>query len=331
MAYQTGSASSAEDFMNILQTFAVANGWTLNIYNTTNDWMAMNNGSVFVQFRWDANGLIGIFHSLGFINTSTAPGNHTNDSGLGIVDASAPYNATLSTGATNCRVQFFPNGAITAYHLFTDGTTKYIYAVLETSPGVFYHMGMGTIDKIGTWTGGEFVYGDHGTDTSMPVSITSGPWQSASTSTTTNNTQLSLHIEGLPGQNANGKWGIGLTNNTTVGDNAAGNDRGGNPRQCAFGVTFNSGFNLAFSRHRFNATNGLVPLMPIEVYYKNTPVSGQHRHYLLGYAPDMYVMNMGAWAAGDEIAIGGDTFKIFPARQKGVSHGNMAFVYRKVV
>lgn len=330
MAYQTGSSSSMEDFMNILQTFAVANGWTLNIYSTTNDWMAMNNGSVYVQFRWDNTTGYGIFQSTGFINTSTAPGNHTNDSGLGIVDASAPYNATLSTASTNARVSFFPAGAITAYHLFTDGTTKYIYAVLETSPGVFYHMGMGSIDKIGTWTGGEFVFGDQSTDATPPVNGTSFPWQSSSASTTSNNTQFSIHIEGLPGQNVNGKWGIGLTNNTTVGDNAAGNDRGGNPRQCCFGSSFRGGFNLAFSRDRMSLTNGLVPLMPIEIWYKNTPVSGQHNHYHIGYAPGVYTMNAGSWVPGDEINIGGNVYKVFPMRQKGVSHGHAAFAYLKV-
>lgn len=331
MAYQTGTASSTEDFMNVLQTFAVANGWTLDIYSTTNDWMAMNNGSVYVQFRWDANGNVGIFQSLGFTSTGTAPGNHTDDSGLGIVDASAPYNATLSTSTTNSRVLTLTNGAITSYHLFTDGTTQYIHAVIQVSPGVYYHLSMGTIDKVGTWTGGEYVTGDQGTDASPPVNLSGSAWSSWSGSTTTSNTQFSMHIENLPGQSASGKWMIGLATNTTVGNNAAGNDRGSNPRMAGWVTAWGNGFNLAFSRHRYNLTNGLLPLIPLEVWYKNTVATNQHRCYLLGYAPDVYMMNMGSFNAEDEVTIGPDTFMIFPARQKGVSHGNAAFVYRKVV
>lgn len=331
MAYQTGTASSTEDFMNALQLFAVAEGWTLDIYSTTNDWMAMNNGSVYVQFRWDAQGYIGVFQSLGFVNTSTAPGNHTNDSGLGVVDSSAPYNATLSTTTTNSRVQYMPNGAIVAYHFFTDNTTKYIHCAIETEPGRFYHLSVGTIDKRGVWTGGEYVTSDIGSDTSMPVNIAGSIWQSNASTTSSTVTSFSMHIEGLPGQDVAGKWMIGLTNNTTIGSNSAGNDRAGNPRMTGWAAAYSAGFGLSVSGFPYNTLDGLVPLIPIEVWYKHTPSSGLHNCYLLGWAPDVYVMNMSAYPAGAEITIGADTFMIFPARQKGVSHGNMGYAYRKVV
>lgn len=331
MAYETGTASSVEDFMDALQTFADAQGWTVDIFSTTNDWMAMSNGSVYVQFRWDANGLIGIFQSLGFVNTSTAPGNHTNDSGLGIVDSTAPYNATLSTTATNSRVSFFPNGPIVAYHFFTPGTTQYIHCVLETSPGVFYHMSMGTINKRGDWTGGEYVTGDQGRDTAMPVSISGGAWQSWSANTTSSNTQCSMHIEGLPGQNANGKWLISLGTNNVAGDNSAGNDRGGNPRMAGWFGAYGNALNVLLGRFAYSSLNGLVPLIPIEVWYKYSVTTSIHQCRLLGYAPDVYLFNMKHYDPGQEFMIGGETYVVFPGRQKGVSHGNLGFAYKKVV
>jgi len=316
--------------MNILQTFAVANGWTLNIYSSGDSWMAMNNGSVYVQFRWDSTGLLAIFHSLGFISTGTAPGNHTNDSGLGIVDASAPYSAALATSTTNSRVMFLPNGASVSYNLFCNGSS-YIYMVVQTAAGVYYHMGIGTIDKRGDWTGGEFAYGDFNTTASNPISVTGTAFQNRSTSTTGINTQFSLHVEGLPGQDAAGKWAIGLTTNTTSGSNPAGNDRAGNPRMVAWAAAYSSGLNLGFSRLRHSLTNGLLPLLPMEVWYKNSVSSSIHRMYLLGHMPEVYTMNMGSFSAEQEVTIGANTYKIFPARQKGVSHGHMAVVYRKIV
>lgn len=330
MAYQTGTATSTEDFVNTLQTFAVAQGWMLDIFSAGNSWMAMNNGSVYIQVRWDTNGRLGIFQSLGFVNTSTAPGNHTNDAGLCNVDASTPYNSTISS-STNSRFLDLPNGPITSYHFFTDDTTKYIYAVIQVSPGVYYHMGMGTIDKLGTWTGGEFVYGDEGTDTSPPVNVSGTAFTSYSSTTSSSVTQFSMHIEGLPGQNGSGKWMLGLATNNTVGDNPAGNDRSGNPRMTGWVAHISSGFNVALSRFRYGLTNGLLPLMPMEVWYKYTISLNQNRCYLIGYMPDVYVINMALFNAEDEVTIGSDTYIIFPARQKGVSHGNMGYVYRKVV
>lgn len=152
MAYQTGTASSQEDLMNVLQTFAAANGWTVDIMSTTNDWMALNNGSVFVQFRWDNSTGIAMFQSTAFSGTGIAPGNHTGDDGCGFLDASAPYNSTVSSG----RRITVGNGPYTAYHFFTDGTTKYIHVVLEYSPGLYRHFSFGTINKVGTWTGGQY-------------------------------------------------------------------------------------------------------------------------------------------------------------------------------
>jgi hypothetical protein len=142
--------------MNLLNTFAVAQGWTSNVMSTTDDWMGVNNGSVFVQFRWDNTNAIAMFHSTGFINTATAPGNHTNDDGHGTVDATAPYNAAISSGR---RISGMGNGPYTSYHFFTDNTTKYIHVVLEYSPGLYRHFSFGTINKIGSWTGGQYAVG----------------------------------------------------------------------------------------------------------------------------------------------------------------------------
>jgi len=331
MAYETGTASSPEDLFNILQTFAVAEGWTLDEYSTTNSWLAMNNGSVFVQFRWGSNGIAAMYQSLAFISSAVAPGNHTDDSGLGIVDASAPYDANVATSSTNTRALFLPSGSITSYHFFTDDTTQHIHCVIQTSPGVYYHWSMGTIDKRGDWTGGEYATGDEDTDTGGAISLEGSVWMANRATVTSSNTQFSMHIEGLPGQNASGKWMVGLATNVTVGDNAGQNDRAGNPRMAGWGASYGAGLHPALSQARYSLLDGLLPLLPIEIWYKYTSSSNLHQMYLLGYAPDVYVCNIASHADASEVTIGSDVFMLFPARQKGISHGNMGFAYKKVV
>ena len=55
MAYQTGTASDQTDLMNKLQTFAVANGFTLDNYDSTNRFVSISRpaDNVYVTFYWD--------------------------------------------------------------------------------------------------------------------------------------------------------------------------------------------------------------------------------------------------------------------------------------
>jgi hypothetical protein len=333
MAYQTGTASSMEDLMNLLNTFAVAQGWTSNVMSTTDDWMALNNGSVFVQFRWDNTNAIAMFHSTGFINTSTAPGNHTNDDGCGTVDATAPYNATISSGR---RISGMGNGPYTAYHFFTNGTTQYIHVVLEYSPGLYRHFSFGTIDKIGTWTGGQYAVG---------MSLGANPglvnnaqhailWSGTDGGTTTADANEcgSIRVESFPNQTGSMRWMLFTTQTSALG-----NDRGGNARISGLGGCFGSNPWLSgFGFFRASLLNGFVPLIPIPVWWRNiTPTPNQYM--LLGFAPDVYHIQMANLTPGQEFTIGGDTFKVFPAiRKQNTSSAveeskNCGIVYRKVV
>lgn len=329
MAYQTGTASSQEDLMNALNVFAVAQGWTSNIMSTTNDWMALNNGSVYVQFRWDNTGAIAMFHSRGFINTSTAPGNHTDDDGCGTVDASAPYNATISTGR---RINV-GNGPYTSYHFFTDGTTKYIHVVLEYSPGIYRHFSFGTINKRGTWTGGEYAVAH--TQLGQFPNAGSVLWSGTDSGTTTADANEcgSLHIESFPNQTAGqGKWLL-FTNQTT----SLGNDRQSTPRAriaCPGGAYGYNPWLSAYGFFRANLLNGFLPLIPIPIWWRDT-APAPDQVMLLGFAPDVYMIQMGSLSPGQEFTIGADTYKVFPfVRKQDLSvteeSKNGGLAYRKV-
>lgn len=326
MAYQTGTASSIEDLMQALHDFAVAQGWTSNIMSTTNDWMAINNGSVFVQFRWDNTSAFAIFHSRGFTGTGTAPGNQTGDDGCGNVDASAPYNAAVSSGR---RVNGIGNGPFTSYHFFTDGTKKYIHCVLEYSPGLYRHWSFGTIDKIGTWTGGEYcvctLYESN--------TVTSNSYLFGSLGGTTAadaNRAGSLHIEGMANQSGGMQWMLFSQQGSGVG-----NDRGGQARIVAPGATLN--FNPWLNSIGFlraSLLNGFLPLIPMPIWWRNTTPT-PNQYMLLGFAPDMHLIQMANFNPKDEFTIGSDTFKVFPLIRKQTGTGSegslyCGIVYRKV-
>lgn len=338
MAYETGTATSLEDLMLAVHTFAVAQGWTSNIYNTTNDWMAINNGSVFVQFRWDNANAIAMFQSTGFINTSTAPGNHTNSSGLGQVDATAPYNSTISgvstSNSTTPRMQMrtYSNGPFTAYHLFTDGTTKYIHLAVEVTPGVFTHMSFGTINKRGDWVGGEYAAGH---DIGVSASSIFGHGISHNASQV-NGVNFSIRAEGLPSQGT-GRWLCARGFSITTGNNSAGNDPAGNPRGEAVPTAFGFGVYANLMAMAVNPGDGLVPLYPIEVFRKHLPAADNEQCILLGTIPGVRTINMNHFQTGSEFSIGASTFIALPAHTRGgagspgLGRGFRGLAYLKVV
>lgn len=314
--------------MGALQTFAAAEGWTIDIYSTTNDWLALNNGSVYVQFRWDSTGAIAMFHSRGFINTSTAPGNHTGDDGCGTVDASAPYNATISNGR---RINV-GNGPYTAYHFFTDDTTKYIHVVLEYAPGLYRHFSFGTIDKIGTWTGGEYAVG-HKWVAAITNSTNSILWDGArgGGSAAEANECGSMHVEGMPNQSGGMQWLL-FTNQISN----LSNDRGGNARIAGpGGVRGQNPWLSSFGFFRANLLNGFLPLIPIPIWWRDT-TPNPDQYMLLGFAPGAYMIQMANLTPGQEFTIGADTYQVFPGVRKqnlGVTDEsrNMGMAYRKIV
>ena len=342
MAFQTGTATSQEDLIGKLYTFATGQGWTGNVNSTTNDWAALNNGAVYVQFRWDNSAGIGVFHSLGFVNTSTAPGNHTNDSGAGQVDASTPYNAAITGG----RRIAIGNGPYVRHWFFTDGTTKYVHCVVEETPGKFRHFGFGSIDKVGSWTGGEYAYGhrwaaDGAAASDDPLAqgaATAGSGHNVlfdwlgggSGSSDAAEAAGTLHVEGVTGQPAGSKWALFCAQSSSLGTDRAGNARfnvrggvRGGPHQQQFG---------AFPA---SLANGSIPLVPVGVWLHDATVNPATL-MLLGSVADLRTVQMRNIVPAQEFTVGSDTWMVFPLDRKQWAQadteesGNAGIAYRKV-
>lgn len=337
MAYQTGTASSIEDLVEKLKIFAAGLGttpWTVDEWDPTNNQCTLHRGSCYVSFWWAESGTaLGIYQSLGFINTSTLAYNQTDDSG----------NGATSTPITTGRRVNFTNGTggggsvnagpYTAYHFFAgEGSTPYIYIVVEMSTGVYRHFGFGNLVKASDFTGGEFVYGHvWATDTNADAPSANAQCFLLDGLGNVPADQATMHLEGLPGQAVGSKWGVFYNTTTSIG-----NDRAGNARLQLFGGARGGlyGYSLAWMRASQLAAHKLM--IPVVAMLRSTAAS-PHTWRYLGEMPDVRLLNIHFFNPGDEITVGADTYVVFPwvRKQYLVSNTeeswNAGVAYKKVV
>ena len=276
--YETGTASDQTDLMQKLSTFAQANGCTETYYNGTSRHLSLARvtDAVYVSFAWDNINTIAIYQALGYSGGSAeAPWDQLNDSGNGQDLATNP--TWIDRGRQVSRIG---TGPFTAYHFFAYTNPHNIHVVLEFSPGLFRHFGFGTIAKTGTWLGGQWC-GGHLWNWlgSTPFNVYGSPYSSAHsmlldgalfqgssyTSTATNYSAGTLHIEGMPNQDAASKWGCGVVNSQDDGQILL--DRAGNTRirisgGCRSGVALSM-----YGTFLPDLANGFIPIIPMEVFY----------------------------------------------------------------
>lgn len=303
MSYEKSQSTSMIDLFQKLSTFAVANGWTEDHSDyVTNRRLSIHRSTIYTQFNWDpatpAN--VGIYQSTGFSGSGTAPGNHTGDSGQGIVSNS---NTTLATGRHVALDNDTNN-----YWFFESDT--YLHVVVEVTSGVFAHFGMGILSKFGdNWTGGEYAYGvKQGSLNNTSGSIDSNGCYLLDGLTSNSNVAFmpSLKMSGIPNQAAS-TWGVVGGAITTPG-----NDRGGSARSKVYGGYRGNTMARAFGRIGSSNAQGLVPFYPITCFAQTSTSD----LYYLGAMPDVRGMNIQYYNPGDEVVVGGDTWVLFPSRQK---------------
>lgn len=321
MSYEAGQTTSIDDlFKSKLRTFALANGWTdpespavngRQYYSKTGSGL-----NCFFGFRWDTTtpANVGVYQALTYVNGSTVPGSHTNDSGQGVVTS---FDNNTVTGGRCIDLDNNTNN----YWFFE--SDDYIHVVVEKTPVNFRHFGFGQLQKFGTWTGGEYAYGHY-----TPTPGVSGDNNCALLDGLSSGSGLaylpSIHAESLPSQTASGKWlvcGGAYTMNATT-------DRGGTGRNFAQGGFRSGPVAYPFAKWSGTPSQGLVPLTPIVVLYANGT-----RVHPLGMMRDVRAINMASYAGGQEITVGSDTWIVFPTVVKGTISGttlNQGIAYKKV-
>jgi hypothetical protein len=307
MAYQAGTATSQEDFMSKLMTFAVANGWTQDDFDAVNDRMSLHRAGVFVTFRWDNNQGIAVYQHLSYAagTPQAQPGGSGNSAQV------SPSNITSG----RC-MNVILNGPYVSHHFFADTTpAPYIYAALEYSPGLWSFCGFGELEKFGNWTGGEWASGHFwstGTDTDSPGNGTSCVLLDGGNTGQTLN--ASLHIEGMPTMIAAQKWGI-ITGNQSSGVAGMGQDLSGNNRVPIMGGMRSGPYTQAYGNYSTSQQQGFVPLIPVPAFYRDIGFTPMRMRFL-GYFPGVRAINIAAFEPTTEIVLGPDTWKVFPHRRR---------------
>ena len=327
MSYQTGVATSQQDVVTQFVNFAVANGWTQNELNTVNRRAVISRGTVFMGFRWSAaasGGVIGLYQSTGYTGGNNV-GAHPGDSGRGQVTTGA---VTLERRLTS-----IGDGPYTALTLFSQSTdSPYIHAVLEYSPGLFRHFGCGTIEKIGTWTGGEYAVHTQWANGFGGAASNNLLWDSRSgqSSVAVGDEKSTMRVQGMPNQSGGMTWAVFSQSSSSLNPDAAGNT----VINLRAGATGFDSPEMAFAFPRASPNAGYVPLFKIPIHWVDTTPT-PNQAMLLGYAPDVRIMQMANFTPGQEFTVGSDTWKVFPMIRKQVGGSsdrseNAGIAYKKI-
>lgn len=309
MTYATGTATDLPDLLAKISTFAVTThgGWTQGYLNTTNGWFELHKGNLSVSFKWPpvSPTTLSVHQATAFINSATAPGAHTSDSGNG-------YN-TSTTGHTNAQlltercVSNIGNGPYPSYHLF--GTTDCIHCVVEVATGTFRHFGWGILTKFGNnWIGGEYAYGHSNSQltTAVPTTPATQVLLDSQGSTAERLFASTVRITSGLANQGTAVWGV--TCQAVAASILL--DTAGLGRQQLHGGYRGGLAPRGFADAIGSSSSGAIALYSIEVYYRDP--SNATRVYLLGHMPNVRGVNIRNIEPAQEITIGSDIWKFFP-------------------
>lgn len=343
MAYETGSATDQTDLMNKLQTFAAANGFTVDNYDGSNHFLSISRSadSLYVTFYWNTTTTIAMYQALGYSGIyAQEPWNQADDSGNG--------HATLGSVHLSRCVSNIGAGPYTTYYFFAYDDPYALHIVLEFSPGLYRHFCFGSLNKAGTWTGGAFAAG-HFWNTYNGYSYYDSPnfgghsllldgWLKPDPGYGSLTIGATLHVEGFQtlGQPTGGKWGHCVYPGAS--DSYLGNDRGGTGRiriagGCRGGIALTQ-----FGWLLPDLSNGFIPIVPFEVFYPdaNAASGTSVKWYYLGRVANIGHIHLEGIDPAQEITVGADTWMAFPAVRKSIVGGdnqeswNMGIIYKKV-
>lgn len=148
MTYATGSASTANQLIDAIQSFAVANGWTLNYAGAdgSNKRLHISKNGCYANFSSNyspGSSLFGFNISSGF--TGSGPGWYAQTS---------PVSTVTACPTTVNSFAILP----CTYHLFSQDNPEFLAGVFVGANNTMTCFSTGNLEKIGTYTGGSFGY-----------------------------------------------------------------------------------------------------------------------------------------------------------------------------
>lgn len=332
MAYQTGTATGANDLLDKLRLFAIAQGWTANrwVAAGSGQELCLSKGSAYFNFRSYQNETALINGSSYTLRYGISMNGSDSYAGGSAWDRQPGY--PVRSGGTAGSDQghgYMPfvvsQGPFVAYHLFAPDS-KTIYLELEITTGTFLRLGFGTLDLFnsGTPGGGRFFY-----STGSNGGVTNSTGTSTWLGTDIDNGIYSL--EEVPFRAA---------------DYTTANANSGSFLRAAFDSFDNwcGSANAAANTNMVQACQGggvhdrLIrdlspnPMNGIGILTPNIVSVNRANEYLhpIGVIPGIRYMDMTNYLPGDEFTIGADTWKVFPWYNKGGRSYQRGIAYKKV-
>lgn len=158
--YETGSCTDLDDFFTKLSTFATSasidasyrftagasNGVAGTAVNTSG--AASGTTYAYKRFSMTRGGYYWLarYHATGGVYCMVAPN-----------DANTVWNSTTGKPDYDYQIRPIPAAGTYYFHQY-----KYsIHALCKLASGVYVHLNLGTLDKVGSWTGGEYFTGSY--------------------------------------------------------------------------------------------------------------------------------------------------------------------------
>jgi hypothetical protein len=274
MAYQTGTVTSTSDLASVITNFAVANGWTLN------------------------SGVLskaGAYIRLQVISVSELRIDAARNGNFSTPDISPLYSRIFNTT--------WPSTA--TYHIVAFSNPDTVWCTINFDVIKFQHIGFGTIEKYGTWNGGQWFHAQHtqesGSKDGNVTSYIDGDVVPLNSMITT---ECALF------------WGGRMNDNVvTFRDNGPSKiqcDLRGNVWEPPPSTTGNQIYmpQIVTPIHKTNpnAFNGQTVLTPFTPFLKG----GDGYFMPIGRIGHLRFVKLANYDPGDVITIGSDKWKVFP-------------------
>lgn len=192
-------------------------------------------------------------------------------------------------------------GSHVAYHIFSGSTSDglYMHVVCEGDAGVFFHLMFGTIEKAGTFSGGQYMSAmqtyDNSGQVCWPFELNPGNWHS---------TQWLRCDDVLT-------TGSITTDSTPWPPGARWTENFGSTR-------FATGLPNAWMSGGVIQWNQRTPFAPnlTMIWEDLVPAPGTDDFVILGHTPDLRIVSMDGRTPGEVVTIGSDDWHLFPVHVK---------------
>lgn len=369
MAYATGSGATGLDFLDAVRSFASGLGWTIAKWDTTNGLLYLSKGLCRLSLQYYTasittyNGTTAVPITEGRIRGQLS---QSFVSGVDWYNAPGGVVAPSTTGRDSGPALMMGQmqGPFTQWFLFSNATGDYVHAMVQTGADTYTYIGFGNGDKGGLThsgvayafsEGGRFWYRNQPQNATYPTGSSQITYNKpgytgaafASTNRRFNTACLHIYTENaLPSGFLNNVASGSYYSSTTTSRNG----QTATPLKIAandYNLDTNYPANvpgtasclldnvIIMSQPGYTS---FVPMLGIPLIFGNV---GKTLACAVGSIPDMRIINLTGMSPQQELALGSDTWKVFPQlRQSSFgdainteapSSGQFGLAFKKIV